>query len=130
MTTMESTACFGADEVAVTFPTSQYGGAARSIAFYAPIQLSEDDLVAALWVATSNGSTVEELANLAAVRTWVADAIVNVGLEEIDEARHVVADLVPGTEDHAWLQEVQGAVRRAFSSVLPGPARRTLVGAA
>lgn len=121
-----STARFGTGEVAVAFEIFQHG----EIAFCAPVQLSEVDLVAALWLATSHGVAAQELADPTEVRIWVADALVNSGLDAVNDARYEVARVVPGTEDHAWLQQIQGAVRRAFGPVLPGPARRTLVGVA
>src|SRR5262245_29407510 len=127
MAMLESTARFGAAEVKVG--TCQSGDAPRLVAFCAPVQLGECDLVAALWLATSNGVAVEELADDVNVRAWVADAIVNSGLSEIEDAYFEVGGLAPGADGYAWLQEIRAAVRRAFAPVLVS-AGRALVGVA
>lgn len=131
MAGLVSTARFGAGELSVTFPTSQwYGDAPRTIAFCAPIQLNEADLVAALWVHAESDIKPDALTDLDNVRDLVADAIVNWGLVELGNARATLEDLVPGTVEHAWLQQVQAAVRAAFASVLAAPAGRAFVGVA
>lgn len=108
------TARFG--PMAVTFEGSLYDGRLpRVIEFAAPMQLGEADLVAAMWLATPNP---EDLVDPEFVREFVADTIVNSGLDEVDEARCEIAELVPGTAEYAWSQQIQAAVRRAFASVL------------
>jgi hypothetical protein len=116
--------------VAVAFEGSLYGPTERTIEFVAPVRLGEVDLVAALWRCTPEGLSADELANPQVVRELVVDTIVNAGLDEVDEARAQVADVVPGTGEHAWLQQLQAAVRRAFAPVLSAPAGRALVGVA
>lgn len=128
MATMESMARFGAGEVAVTVPTSQYGDAPRTVAFCAPILLGESDLVAALWLAEN--LTADELTDLDCVRDLVTDAFVNDGLEAVDEARCEIADLAPGTAGYAWLLQLQAAVRTAFAPVLSAPVGHALAGVA
>lgn len=117
-----ATADFGG--MAVEFPTSQETQVQRTITFHTPIQLGEDDLVAALWrFSQMGGLDADELADPDAVREIAADQVVNAGLEEINEAHHRVCRIRPGSEDDAWLQEIRAAVRRAFAPVLPRGAR-------
>lgn len=110
------TARFG--ELSVGFGMSLYDQVPRTIAFCAPVQLCEGDLVAALWLATSNLADAAELADMCRVRELVTGAIVNVGLEEVNNARHEVADVVPGTDAHAWVLACEAAVHAAFAPAL------------
>jgi hypothetical protein len=124
-----ATAQFG--QLAVEFEACQaYGDATRTVAFCAPIQLSEVDLVAALWVHVEADVEPQALSDLGYVRDLVADAIVNWGLAELAEARIKLAGLVAGTAEHARSQRVRTAVRAAFAPVLAAPAGRALVGVA
>jgi hypothetical protein len=127
LVTTQTTARFG--HLLVTVATSQYGDVPRTIAFTAPVQLSENDLWAALWHAAGAGEDRADLEDLDYVREIVADAIVNSGLEALDTARGEIAALRPGTADHRWALELREIVRRAFDLVLPVPTpRRELEG--
>lgn len=116
MAAVRTTARFGS--LAVGVQTSQYGDVSRTIAFSVPIRFSEGDLVAALWM-HARSLTSAELADVDSVRELVADAIVNGGLDEIDQAREQLSGLAPGTAEHAWSLEIVDAVRRAFALAVP-----------
>lgn len=113
--------------MAVPFPLYPYDDETPgAIAFACPVQLHEEDLVAALWRYARVGVEPDELEDLDYVREVVAELVVTAGLYQIQQTRRDMAELEPGSETYAWLQEIRDIVRRAFASVLarPKPSRR------
>lgn len=128
-----TTANFG--PVAVQVETSQYGDEPRTVAFTAPVRLSEEEMVAALFRWAEVGLTLDELDDLDYVREMVAGQVLNAGLDAISDAVVRVATLPRDSEWFAFLPALRAAVRRAFADVLDTPApepvarRRQLAGA-
>jgi hypothetical protein len=126
-----ATAHFG--PMAVQFQTAQYEPEPRTVAFAAPVRVSEEELVAAVFRCAEVGLAAEDLADLDYVRELVSDQFVNGGLDEINEARVRAGNLTPGSWWHGYLQEIRQAVRLAFAPVLTRPTnppapRRELAG--
>src|SRR5436309_779820 len=78
----------------------------------APIALSTEDLVAALY--RWEGTAFDELDDDAYVRELVVESVVNGGLESIATAAGEMRQARPGTFAHDWLTTCQRAVARVF----------------
>ncbi|NIJ09896.1 hypothetical protein FHU38_000240 [Saccharomonospora amisosensis] len=123
MAKIMTTARFGPQTVRVQ--AAQYDGGPRTVAFSAPLRLSEDDMVAALFRAAEIGLEADELDDLEFVREMVADQVINAGLDQINEAYARMCALEPGTVMHEFTNAMRQAVRRAFAPALvPTPRTR------
>lgn len=133
-----TTALFGS--VAVQVGTAQYDESPHTVTFSAPLVLSEDEMVAALFRYAEIGLPEEDLADVEYVRQMVAEQVLNAGLDELSEAVVRMRNLVPGSEMHAYVGELRAALRNAFPFLrgLPMPrqesesaprAQRALAGA-
>jgi hypothetical protein len=87
----------------------------------APVELSYEDMVAALFL--SDGIGADELTD-DYVPLLVADAVFNEGLTAISNARIDMADVKPGTDQHDWLTACRAAITRVFGGPIAAPARR------
>ncbi|MEU0508827.1 MULTISPECIES: hypothetical protein [Amycolatopsis] len=114
-----TTATFG--QMAVQVQTSQYGEQPRTTAFSAPLRLSEEEMVGALFRCAEVGLTADELDDLEYVRECVAGQVINAGLDEINEACARMANLTPDSEWADFVPELRTAVRRAFALDIPVP---------
>ncbi|MEU0508826.1 MULTISPECIES: hypothetical protein [Amycolatopsis] len=84
----------------------------------APVLVSEEHLVAALWYFAAEGVEAEDLADTRYVREVAADVIVNAGWCAVAEAGARLRGLVPGSAEYGWAEEIRGYVRRAFVDIL------------
>jgi hypothetical protein len=80
----------------------------------APIEPSHEDMVAALYLCFPDMSTNELTDDH--VPVVVADGVFNEGLMAITNARHDMAEVKPGTPEHAWLTACRRAVDRVFGT--------------
>ncbi|WP_435581201.1 hypothetical protein [Amycolatopsis thermoflava] len=110
------TARFG--QMAVEFVSGQDEPSQGVVFQVAPVLVSEDHLVAALWYFAAEGVEAEDLADTAYVREVAADVIVNAGWCAVAEACARLRGLDPGSAEHGWAEEIRGYVRRAFADVL------------
>jgi hypothetical protein len=95
----------------------------------APIPLSFDDMVAALFLCFDSSMNPAELAHDAFVRQLVAEGVYNEGLLALAHTRLDMADVEPGTEAHAWLTDCRAAITRVFGGpTKPAARRRTCAG--
>jgi len=117
-----TTATFG--PVAVSTRTAQYDDSPRTVAFAAPLQLTEEELVAALFRVAEVGLEADDLGDLAYVRECVADQIINAGLDEINESLVRLRNLPAGSEMCEFVPALRAAVREAFASALAIPQPR------
>lgn len=89
----------------------------------APIELSFDDLVAALfrWDPWSR----EEVADDRAARELVAESVFNFGCEGLEEARAAVltaeSTMLPGDAAWEWLAFCRQRVTELFGTAVPAP---------
>lgn len=77
----------------------------------APIELSFDDLVAALYQIPALDSSDDK-----AVRLLIADAVFNEGTMSIARWRDEVAEIRRGTPEFRWLTECRSIITRVFGT--------------
>ena len=76
------------------------------------VPLTHDDVEAVLWWVVQHGARLDELADLDAALSYLCDALAHAATSEFDQARHTLAGLAPGSDEHCVYQRLRAVAER------------------
>lgn len=123
-----STVILGATPVEFTSINRQEDPTPVVITALAPIGLTREDLVAALYLWA--GEDPDELTDTDYVRYLIVSSIIDRGTLALATTKHEITQVRPGTDAHTWLLLCRTTIDTVFGALAPAVGSRVLAGVA